>query len=81
MSSAHTVAIKLRDGFIIPMSKDEITLVVMVDYSKAFYTIDYEILINKINHVNFSKTSITVEGKLFVEQIDLNVQTFFLSPK
>ena len=71
----------MRDGFIIPMSKDEITLAVMVDYSKAFYTIDYEILINKINHVNFSKTSITVEGKLFVEQIDLNVQTFFLSPK
>ena len=71
----------MRDGFIIPMSKDEITLAVMVDYSKAFYTIDYEILINKINHVNFSKTSITVEGKLFVEQIDLNVQTLFLSPK
>ena len=71
----------MRDGFIIAMSKDEITLAVIVDYPKAFNTIDYEILITKINRVNFSKTSITVEGKLFVQQIDLNVQTFILSPK
>ena len=51
--SIFTVGIKLKDGILKAMNKDEITLAVMVDYSKAFDTVDYEILITKIHRLIF----------------------------
>ena len=53
--STYTVAIKLRDDILKVTNKDQITLAVMVDYSKAFDTVDYEISITKMHHLNFEK--------------------------
>ena len=46
---------KLRDDILKVTNKDQITLAVMVDYSKAFDTVDYEISITKMHHLNFEK--------------------------
>ena len=37
------------------MKKGEITLAIFTDYSKAFDTVDPEVLINKLFKLNFSK--------------------------
>ena len=39
------------------MSRGEITLSIMADYSKAFDTVDYETLIRKLHKLRFSKDS------------------------
>lgn len=52
-----TTCIKIRDDILRAMSRGEITLSVMADYSKAFDTVDYETLIRKLHKLRFSKDS------------------------
>ena len=52
-----TTCIKIRDDILKAMSRGEITLSVMADYSKAFDTVDYETLIRKLHKLRFSKDS------------------------
>ena len=53
--STNTATSKLRDGTLKAINRSEITVAVMADFSKAFDTEDYKILINKLQCLNFSK--------------------------
>ena len=53
-SNARMLA-KLRDDIKKPMKASEITLAVFTDYSEAFDTIDFSVLIKKMHSLNFSK--------------------------
>ena len=75
--STTTLLLKLRDDIKFSMNRNEVTLAVMIDYSKAFDTIDHSILIQKLSNLNFGKSLIKViisylsNRKQFV-QIDEN---------
>ena len=47
---------KLRDDIIRAMKSGEVTLMVLVDFSKAFDTINYETLIAKMHQMGFSQS-------------------------
>ena len=53
--STATLLAKLRDDIKEAMKASEITLAVVTDYSKAFDTIDFSVLIRKMHTLNFSK--------------------------
>ena len=53
--STATLLAKLRDYIKEAMRASEITLTVFTDYSKAFDTIDFSVLIKKMHTVNFPK--------------------------
>ena len=54
--STLTCLLKLKDDILKAMEKGEVTVAVFADYSKAFDTIDYSILIRKMRQLNFSKS-------------------------
>ena len=54
--STVTCLLKLRDDILRAMDRGEVTIAVFADYSKAFDTIDYNILISKLAKLKFSKT-------------------------
>ena len=54
--STATTLLKFKDDITKAMKKGEITLAIFADYSKAFDTVDFEILINKLYKLNFSKS-------------------------
>ena len=76
--STATLLAKLRDDIKKAMKASEITLAVFKDYSKAFDTIDFSVLIKKMRTLNFSKSflywifSYLTDRRYFV-QIDLNI--------
>ena len=53
--STATLLAKLRDDIKKAMKASEIALAVFTDYSKAFDTIHFSVLIKKIHTLNFSK--------------------------
>ncbi|XP_066930768.1 uncharacterized protein [Clytia hemisphaerica] len=55
-----TLLLKLRDDIIKAMNKSEITLSILIDYSKAFDTIDHFTLIDKLKKLNFSSMSLQI---------------------
>ena len=50
--STNTV-LKLRDDIRTAMNRSEVTLPVLIDYSKAFNTIDHRIFLEKLQNMNF----------------------------
>ena len=52
--TTNTLLLKLRDDIKKAMSKSEVTVSILIDYSKAFDTIDHEMLLQKLNNLNFS---------------------------
>ena len=54
--STTTALLKFKDDISKAMKKGEITLAVFADFSKAFNTVDPEVLINKLSKMNFSKS-------------------------
>ena len=53
--STNTVLMGMRDELLIAMKKGEVTLMVPVDFSKAFDTVNYKILITQLSTLGFSK--------------------------
>ena len=53
--STTTVLLRIRDDIIRAMKKGELTLMVLADYSKAFDTVSYSVIIQKMCKMGFSK--------------------------
>ena len=53
--STTTVLLRIRDDIIRAMKKGELTLMVLADYSKAFDTVSYSVIIQKMWNMGFSK--------------------------
>ena len=76
--STATLLAKLRDDIKEAMKASKITLAVFADYSKAFDTIDFSVLIKKMHTLNFSRRflywifSYLTDRRHFV-QIDSNI--------
>ena len=75
--STTTILMKFRDDIQKAMNKSEITLAVLIDYSKAFDTVHHETLLQKLHEMNFTKESLMIihdylcDRKQFV-QVDDN---------
>ena len=55
--SIQTILLKFRDDIQKALNKNETTMSVFIDYSKAFDTIQHETLIKKLAILNFSNSS------------------------
>ena len=58
--STATLLLKLRDDIRKAMNANEITLAVLIDYSKAFDTLDHAILLKKLSTLGFDKKSVKI---------------------
>ena len=58
--STQTILLKFRDDRQKALNKNEITMSVFIDYSKAFDTIQYATRIKKLVNLNFSSISIKI---------------------
>ena len=58
--STTTILLKIRDYIKRAMNKSEVTLGILIDYSKAFDTIDQNILLEKILKFNFSPQAVEI---------------------
>ena len=56
---------KLYEDIKTSMNKSEITIAILADYSKAFDTIDFYTLIQKMYSFNFSKDFFIMNNELF----------------
>ena len=56
--SCITVLLKLRDNIQCALNSSEVALALFADYSKAFDTIRYDILLKKLNELGFSSSFI-----------------------
>ena len=52
--STSTLLLKLRDDIIRAMNTSKVTLGILLDFSKVFYTIDHLTLLQKLYKINFS---------------------------
>ena len=52
--------LKLRDDIRTAMNRREVTLSVLIDYSKAFDTIGHRILLEKLQNMNFTENTIKI---------------------
>ena len=52
--STNTTLIKVKDDMLNAMNKGEVTLSILADFSKAFDTVDYTVLIKKLRKLNMS---------------------------
>ena len=53
-----TTCIKIKNDILKAMNRGEVTLAVLADFSKAFDTVDYEILVKKLHSLRFSRLSL-----------------------
>jgi len=49
----------MRDDILKAMNRGEVTLAVFLDYSKAFDTVDYKVLLSKLRKLGFSRKATT----------------------
>ena len=56
--STNTLLLKLRDDIRMAMNRSEVALSILVDYSKAFDSIDNRILLEKLQNMNLAKNTI-----------------------
>ena len=52
--STNRILIKMRDDILNAMNKGEVTLSILADFSKAFDTVDYTVIIKKLSKLNMS---------------------------
>ena len=51
-----TLLLKLQDDIQIAVNRNEVTLSLLADYSKAFDTVDHKTLLHKLHSLQFSHT-------------------------
>ena len=56
--STNTVLMAMRNDLLRAMKKGEVALIVLTDFSTAFDTVNYKILITKLSTLGFSKPSL-----------------------
>ncbi len=56
--STSTVLLRICDDIIKAMKKGEVTLIAFADFSKAFDTVDYSVVIRKLHAIGFSPSSL-----------------------
>ena len=56
--STQTIVLKFRDDIQKALNKNEMTMSVFIDYSKAFGTIQHQTLIKKLANLNFNSKKI-----------------------
>ena len=56
--STQTIVLKFRDDIQKALNKNEMTMSVFIDYSKAFGTIQHQTLIKKLANLNFNSIKI-----------------------
>ena len=66
--STNTLLLKLRDDIRNAMNRSEVTLSVLIDYSKALDTIDHRILLEKLQNKNFTKNTIKIICNYLIER-------------
>ena len=59
-----TVLLRFRDDIIRAMKKGELTLMVLAGYSKAFDTVSYSVIIQKMWNMGFLKTLFVLDDTL-----------------
>ena len=52
--STNTILTKMRDNVLNAMNKGEVIISILADFSKAFDTVDYTVLIKKLSKLNMS---------------------------
>ena len=55
--STPTVLLRVRDDIIRAMKNGEITLIAFADFSKAFDTVDFQVVLKKLHAIGFSHSS------------------------
>ena len=50
------------------MNRNEVTLSVLIDYSKAFNTIDHRILLKNLQNIIFAKNNIKIICSYLIER-------------
>ena len=66
--STNTLLLKLRDDIRTAMSRSEVTLSILIDYAKAFDTIDHRILLEKLEIMNSAKNTIKIICSYLIER-------------
>ena len=66
--SCITLLHKLHNDITSAMKRSEITIAVMADYSKAFDTVDFETMLNKLKALNFSNDFIKLIAKYLTDR-------------
>ena len=49
------------------MNRSEVTFSILIDYSKAFDTVDQRILLEKLQNINFAKNAIKIICSYLIE--------------
>ena len=60
--STITLLLKLKDDIKAAMSRSEVTIAVFADFSKAFDTVDYRILLRHLSNLGFSNQTLLLIG-------------------
>ena len=66
--STNTLLLKLKDDIRTAINRSEVTLIILIDYSKAFDTIDHRILLEKLQNMNFAKNTIKIICSYLIER-------------
>ena len=53
--STATILLKLKEDILRAMKKGEVTLTILADFSKAFDTVDYKVLLKELHRLGFSR--------------------------
>ena len=60
--------LKLQDDVQKPMNRNEVTISLFADYSKAFNTVDHKTLLHKLHSLQFSHSSIHLMNSYLTER-------------
>ena len=66
--STSTLLLKLTDDIRTAMNRSEVILPILLDYSRAFHTIDHHLLLEKLQNMKFAKNNIKIICSYLIER-------------